>query len=98
MVSFETQQTRTTFLFKVKECLQLEGAETIITLIPILEKELMHFTLGLNSSGKFHRRDVFDRAMKILVLYKRGFEVFKKDWHHGIRRVRIPDLYHKITV
>jgi hypothetical protein len=76
----------------------LEGVKTVITLIPILEGELMHFTLCLNSSGKFHRCDIFDRAMKSLFPYKRGFEVFKKYWPHGIRRVRIPDLYHKITV
>jgi hypothetical protein len=65
----------------------LEDVEEIITLLPILEKELMHFTLGLNSSGKFHRWDIFDRAMKSLVPYKNNFEVFKKDWQHGVRRV-----------
>jgi hypothetical protein len=42
--------------------------------------------------------DIFDLAMKSLVPYKRDFEVFKKDWQHGIRRVGIPDLYHRITV
>jgi len=40
----------------------------------------MHSTLGLNSSGKFHKCDIFDRAMKSLVPYKKDFEVFKTDW------------------
>jgi hypothetical protein len=65
----------------------LEDVEEIITLLPILEKEFMHFTLGLNSSGKFHRLDIFDRDMKSLVPYKNDFEVFKKDWQHGVRWV-----------
>lgn len=40
-------------------------------------------------SGKFHKWDIFERAMKSLVPYKNDFEVFKKERQHGVTRVTV---------